>query len=103
MLLALGALSAVLFTVGGIFMKQADGLRNGSATALFLLMFMAGAAALSCAMRREELATTWVIVLGIEAALAVVFGTLIFAEPLTLQKAGAIGLIVAGIALARAA
>jgi len=99
--LVLAALAALCFTVGGIFMKQADGLRHGSPTALFLLLFAAGAAVQSQAMRGAELGTTYVVVLGLEAALALAFGTFLFAEPTTLPKIGAILLILGGIALLR--
>ncbi len=99
--LVLASLAAFCFTVGGVFMKYADGLRNAPSTLLFLLLFGTGAALQSLAMRGAELATTYVIVLGLEAALAVVFGRVLFAEPMTLPKLCAIALIVVGIALLR--
>ena len=100
--LVLPSLAALLFTIGGVFMKHADGLRHAAATAAFLLLFAAGAAVLSQAMRGAELAVTWIIVLGLEAALAVAFGVIVFGEPMTVPKLGAIALIVSGIALLRA-
>ncbi len=99
--LVLAALAALFFTVGGIFMKQADGLQNGPATALFLLLFAFGAVIQSQAMRGAELGATYIVVLGVEAALALAFGTLLYAEPITLPKLGAVLLIVSGIALMR--
>jgi multidrug transporter EmrE-like cation transporter len=102
MQLALASLAALLFTVGGIFMKHADGMRHASATALFLLLFALGAAVQSQAMRGAELGATYIVVLGLEAALALAFGTFLFAEPLSLSKIGAVLLIVIGIALLRA-
>ena len=44
---------------------------------------------------------TYVIVLGLEAVLAVSFGALLFAEPLTTSKATAVLLVVGGIAILR--
>ena len=99
--IALASIAALAFTVGGIFMKYADGLRNASATALFLLLFAFGAVMQSQAMRGAELGATYVVVLGLEAALALAFGTFLFAEPITLPKIGALLLIVSGIALLR--
>jgi quaternary ammonium compound-resistance protein SugE len=99
--LALASLAAVCFTVGGVFMKRADGLRHAAPTMLFLLLFAVGAALQSQAMRRAELTTTYVIVLGLEAVLAVGFGMLLFAEPMTSRKLCAVALIVVGIALLR--
>ena len=99
--LFLSSIAALCFTVGGIFMKHADGLRNASATAVFLLLFAFGAAIQSQAMRGAELGATYIVVLGLEAALALIFGTFLFAEPITLPKTGAILLIVCGIAWLR--
>jgi quaternary ammonium compound-resistance protein SugE len=99
--LVLGAVAALSFTVGGIFMKRADGLQNAPAAALFLLLFAIGAALMSYAMRGAEMGTTYIVVLGLEAALAFAFGAYLFAEPVTLPKIGAVAMIVAGIALLR--
>ena len=99
--LVLGSVAALSFTVGGIFMKRADGLQNVTAAALFLLLFVIGAAMLSYAMRGAEMGATYIVVLGLEATLAFGFGAYLFAEPVTLPKIGAVALIVAGIALLR--
>ncbi len=99
--LVLASLAAVSFTVGGIFMKRADGVQNAAAAAAFLLLFAIGAVIQSQAMRGTELGATYIVVLGLEAALALAFGTVLFAEPLTLAKAAAVALIVGGIALLR--
>ena len=97
----LASIAALSFTVGGIFMKYADGPHSRSATALFLLLFAFGAVIQSQAMRGAELSATYIVVLGLEAALALAFGTLLFAEPITLPKIAAIVLIVGGIGLLR--
>jgi multidrug transporter EmrE-like cation transporter len=99
--LTLASLAALLFTVGGIFMKRADGLQHAAPVMTFMLLFAAGAALQSQAMRGSELGATYIIVLGLEAVLAVTLGVVLFAEPLTLRKVGAVVLIVGGIALLR--
>ena len=101
MQLVLAAVAALSFTVGGIFMKRADGLHNASAAALFLLLFAFGAAMQSHAMPGAEMGATYIVVLGLEAALALAFGTCLFAEPITLPKIGAVAMIVGGITLLR--
>ena len=101
MQLILASLAALAFTVGGIFMKYAEGLRNVSASMLFLAMFGFGAVLQSLAMRGTELGSTYIMVLGLEAALAFGFGSFIFGEPVTARKIAAILLIVSGIALLR--
>ena len=99
MQLVLSSVAALSFTVGGIFMKHANGLQNAPAAALFLLLFAFGAAIQSQAMRGAELGATYIVVLGLEATFALAFGTLLFAEPITFFKITAVILIVTGIAL----
>lgn len=99
--LLLASIAAACFTIGGVFMKRADGLAHATPTALFLMLFALGAVMLSQSMRGGELGTTYIIVLGLEAAFAVALGVVVFAEPLTLAKVAATALIVAGIALLR--
>jgi quaternary ammonium compound-resistance protein SugE len=89
------------FTAGGVFMKHADGLRNLMPSALFLTLFALGASLQSQALRRAELGVTYILILGIEAMLAFGFGVLFFSETVTLAKAGAILLILAGAVLLR--
>lgn len=101
MYLVLACIAALSFTVGGIFMKRADGLHHASAAAVFLLLFAFGATIQSHAMRGAEMGATYIIVLGLEAALALAFGAFLFAEPVTPSKLAAVGLIISGIALLR--
>ena len=101
MRIALLSLAALAFTVGGIFMKRADGVRHAADTAVYLLLFAVGAVMLSQAMRGAELGTTYIIVLGLEAAFAVFFGAVLFSEPITFSKTAAMLLIVGGIAWLR--
>jgi small multidrug resistance pump/quaternary ammonium compound-resistance protein SugE len=99
--LTLCLLSALAFTVGGIFMKAADGPRASFWTVGFLTLFGVGAALQAQALRGAALGPTYLVVLGLEAALALAFGTLFFAEPVTVNKLAAVLLIVSGIALLR--
>ena len=62
MQLVLSALAALSFTVGGIFMKHANGLRNESAILLSSSCYSAvGAAIQSEAMRGSELGATYIV------------------------------------------
>ncbi len=99
--LLLAALAALAFTTGGLFMKQADGLRHAWPIATFVVLFGVGAAVQSLAMRGAELGATYVLVLGLEAGLAYALGIAVFGEVPTVQKSAALALIVAGIALLR--
>jgi multidrug transporter EmrE-like cation transporter len=101
MQLTLSAIAAFCFALGGVFMKQADGVRHASAAFVFLFLFASGAVLQSEAMRGAGLALTYVLVLGLEAAIAVGFGVLLFGESMTLSKAGGVLMILCGIAVLR--
>ena len=100
--LALASLAALCFATGGVFMKHAEGVRHASPTALYLLLFAAGAVAQSQAMRGTGLGTTYIVVLGLEAVLALALGAWLFSETVTPIRIVAIVLIVGGIAILRA-
>ena len=101
MRVTLCVLAALCFTSGGVFMKYAEGFRHPPAGLAFLLLFGVGAVLQSYAMRNEGLAVTYVLVLGLEAAIAVAFGVLLLGEAISLPKLTGIALTVAGIALMR--
>ena len=93
--------AAVLFTVGGLCMKQSEGLTRVWPTVLLGVLFLAGAASQALAMRREEMSVAYVFVLGLESVLACVFGVVFFGEAVTVGRVCAVGLITAGIVLLR--
>lgn len=97
----LGLLAALCFTIGGLFMKSADGVRHLAPAVGFLLLFGAGAVLQSYAMRGAGMAVTYVLVLGLEAALAVGFGMGLLGESLSPVRIVGIGLTLVGIALLR--
>ncbi len=99
--LMLAGLAALAFTAGGVFMKYADGVRQLWPVLGFVTLFGIGAALQSQAMRGAELGTTYILVLGLEAALAFGLGVALFGESVTASKLSALALIVGGIALLR--
>jgi quaternary ammonium compound-resistance protein SugE len=101
MYMLLAILAAVAFTSGGVFMKYADGTRHAVPVAGYVALFGIGAMLQSKAMRGSELGATYVLVLGLEAALAFGLGVVLFDETATWRKLAAVTLIVAGIALLR--
>lgn len=101
MSLVLALFAALSFTLGGVFMKYADGLRHAGAVVGFVALFAAGAALQSQAMRGAELGATYILVLGLEAGLAFGLGVALFHETVTPAKLSAVLLIVAGIVLLR--
>ena len=99
MYLVLALLSAVAFTVGDVFMKHSDGLTRLAPTLLVYLFFVGGASFQARAMRGAELSVTAIVVMGLEAALAIGIGLLYFKEGLSLLKVAGLALVVAGIVL----
>jgi multidrug transporter EmrE-like cation transporter len=99
MFMSLVVSAALLYSVGGYFMKLSQGLTEVVPTTLVFLCFGVGAALQTIAMRDEPMTITYVIVLGLEAVVAYLLGTVLLKEPASVAKAGGIALIVAGIAL----
>ena len=58
--------AALFFTVGGIFMKLSEGLTKFWPTMIVFALFVIGAALQTLAMKREDLAVTYLWVVGLE-------------------------------------
>ena len=99
MQLALLLSAALLFAIGGLFMKASHGLTLLFPSFGIFGCFCAGAACQAVAMRRSEMGSTYVFVLGLEAVAAFGLGALLLDERITWSKGAALVLIVAGIAL----
>ena len=96
-------LAACSFVVGGVAMKWSDGFHNTPPTLGVFVAFCLGAALQTYAMRYEDLGAGYVVVLGLEAILAVVAGILWFQEPMAWPKALGVTLVVSGIFLLKGA
>ena len=101
--LALYSLAAGLYVVGGVFMKYSRGLTRLVPTFALVVAFGAGALIQAWAMRREQLGPSYVVVLGLEALLAVVAGNLIFGETISVKIVTGVILVVMGIMVLRLA
>lgn len=89
--------AALLFTVGGIFMKLSEGLTRFWPTVVVFILFAMGAALQTLAMKREDLAVTYMAVLGLESILAFLFGVVLFSESCTPARVVGVVLIAGGI------
>lgn len=96
-------LAALFFTVGGVFMKLSDGLTKFWPTLIVFALFVIGAALQTLAMKREYLAVTYLLVVGLESILAFLFGVLVFSESCTPVRIAGVLLITGGIASLRSA
>ena len=90
-------LAALLFTVGGIFMKFSEGLTRFWPTMIVFTLFVTGSAVQTLAMKREDLAVTYLVVVGLESILAFLFGILVFSESCSPVRIAGVLLIVSGI------
>jgi small multidrug resistance pump/quaternary ammonium compound-resistance protein SugE len=96
-------LAALFFTVGGVFMKLSDGLTKFWPTLFVFALFLIGAALQTLAMKREDLAVTYLLVVGLESILAFLFGVLVFSESCTPVRIAGVLLIAGGIVSLRSA
>lgn len=91
--------AAILFAVGGLFMKYSAGMTRVAPSIAFLVCFCAGASAQALAMRRADMGSVYIFVLGLEAVVALCLSLVVLGERVTVFKGVAVVLILAGIAL----
>jgi multidrug transporter EmrE-like cation transporter len=96
-------MAALLFTVGGIFMKLSEGLTRFWPTLIVFALFVTGAALQALAMKREDLAVTYLVVVGLGAVLAFLFGVVVFSESCSPARIAGVLLITLGILSLRSA
>jgi quaternary ammonium compound-resistance protein SugE len=101
--IAFYAVAAALYVAGGTFMKYSQGLTRLLPSLALVMLFSAGALLQAWAMKHEALGPSYVVVLGLEALLAVVAGSVIFTEPVTVKIFCGVALVVLGIILLRMA
>ncbi|MEZ4870541.1 MAG: SMR family transporter [Caldilineaceae bacterium] len=94
--------AAFSYSVGGYYMKLADGLTKGGPSALVLGLFCVGAILQTIAMRHTEMTITYMVVLGLEAITALALGLLFLGEGLTAAKVMGIAFVCIGILCLRA-
>lgn len=99
--IALYTLAASLYVVGGMFMKYSAGLTRWRPALALVVVFGAGALVQAWAMKQEPLGSSYVVVLGLEALLAVIAGYFLFTERMTLRMISGVVLVVFGIILLR--
>jgi len=99
--IAFYSLAAALYVAGGILMKYSQGLTKLLPALALVICFSAGALVQAWAMRNEALGPSYVVVLGLEALLAVVAGSVIFAEQIYVRLLSGGVLIVLGIVVLR--
>jgi multidrug resistance protein EbrB len=95
------SIAAIMYVAGGALMKYSQGLTQVLPTLGLTALFSTGALIQARAMRYEQLGSSYVLVLGLEALLATILGTLLFSEQLSGRAVAGITLVVVGIVLLR--
>jgi multidrug transporter EmrE-like cation transporter len=83
------------------FMKLSVGLTRLRPTLLMFGFFSVGAVLQTVAMRGEQMAITYIVVLGFEAITALVLSVLLLNESASLAKVAGVALVLGGIVLLR--
>lgn len=99
--LALYGLAAAFYVVGGVLMKQSAGLTRWLPALGLVAVFSAGALVQAFAMKREALGSSYVVVLGFEALLALCAGYFLFNEQVSARMLGGVALVLGGILVLR--
>lgn len=95
--------AALAFTIGGVFMKASQGLTQTLPTLAMLGLFVLGATLLTLSIDvRGQLGPAYLIVLGLEAVLAMAFGAILFGENATPPRLLGLGLLIVGMILIEA-
>src|SRR5215813_479924 len=101
MFTTLTGLAALSFSIGGYFMKLSAGLTRLRPTLLMFAFFSVGTVFQTVAMRGEQMAITYIVVLGFEAITALILSVLLLNESASVSKFAGVGLVVIGIVLLR--
>jgi multidrug transporter EmrE-like cation transporter len=98
--LGLMVTAALTFTIGGVFMKWSQGLTQPLPTLAMIVLFVIGAALLTLSIDvRGQLGPAYLVVLGLEAVLALAFGTLLFGENASAPRMLGLALLIVGMIL----
>jgi multidrug transporter EmrE-like cation transporter len=101
MFTALTCLAALSFSIGGYFMKLSAGLTQLRPSVLVFAFFALGASLQTVAMRGQQMAVTYIVVLGFEAIAAFSLGVFFLKESSSLMKLAGVSLVLVGIVLLR--
>ena len=97
MSLLLSLFAAGAYTVGGLFMRKADGFTHALPGVMVFGCFCLGAALQTLAMKRSELSVNYILVLGLEAALALLLSIAWLGEAVSPLKLAGLALVLAGV------
>jgi multidrug transporter EmrE-like cation transporter len=94
--------AALSYSIGGYYMKLAEGFSKGWPSLVVLGLFCLGASLQMFAMRQSEMTVSYMMVLGFEAITAVAIGSLFLNEGFTLSRLLGVLIVAVGVAVLRA-
>jgi small multidrug resistance pump/quaternary ammonium compound-resistance protein SugE len=101
MSLFLAIITALAYTIGGIFMKLSQGLTVPIPTVAVYALFLLGVTLQILLTNGSGLGITYILVLGLEAVMATLFGMYIFGEKLSPLNLSGIVLVLIGVIFLR--
>lgn len=99
MTLAIAIAAALAYTIGGVFMKLSRGFSILIPTLLVYYCFAVGVSIQTHLTTMSKLGLSYVLVLGLESILAMIFGAVIFKESYSWPALFGVVLIIAGVAI----
>ncbi len=96
--LLLSLAAALCYVMGGGFMKLSNGFVKVAPGAAAVGLFAVGAILQTFTMKQADLGVAYVFILGLEAVLAVVIGSIFFNESVSAAKLSGVALIIVGFA-----
>jgi multidrug transporter EmrE-like cation transporter len=93
--------AAFSFTVGGVFMQFSEGLSRFVPSLMVYVTFLLGASLQTLATRHSGMGLTYILVLGLEAVLAVLLSAFLLQEGYSMLKLTGIFLVVMGVVFLR--
>ena len=100
-MIAAVAASAV-FTLAGLFMRASAGFSRLGPSVALAALFVAGAALMSRAAMRNEVSTSTIVCLGLEAVGSLFVGMMLLGEEIRPGKLAGAAIVVVGVAVLRA-
>lgn len=93
--------AALSFTVGGVFMHHSEGLSKFIPSLMVYVTFLLGASFQTLATHQSGMGLTYILVLGLEAVIAVLFSAFLLKEGYSALKLVGIFLVTIGVVFLR--
>jgi multidrug transporter EmrE-like cation transporter len=91
------ALAAIAYAIGGVCMKLSAGFARPLPSLMLFVLFAIGATLQTWGMRRADLGVAYIMVLGLEAIVALVLSIVFLGESSSVSRIAAVALVIVGI------